>query len=691
MRRHITAAVIVCLINGVTVLLLEYLLPGFAIDGWKAYVGVVLAFGIIPAMAWPFVFRLSAIIRPVLFPILTFATGGLVVLGVVKLLDWFGLSGVKISGFWTGVVIAFCLPLVSTVIGAIFSLNDDDSYDWFVVRPLKRRLSGAEVASTPGILFLEIDGLAEPVLRDAMAKGYMPSLKRWVDDGSYVITPWETDLSSQTGAGQAGLLLGNNTDIPAFRWWDKQRNQLVVTSRAADVRWLESELGVDNGLLTGDGASRWNVFSGGASDSIATFSTVGTKRESNQSAYLLFFSNVYLLARVFGLFFTDIVREWIQKFQQQRRNVLPRIHRPFHYAFVRSATTTLMLEASRFMLMADLFRGVPAVYNTFFAYDEVAHHSGITSPDAYKVLRQLDRAIESIERASRSAPRPFRLVVLSDHGQSNGATFLQRYGESLDQLVKRLISQDAEIYAKLESQEDVNKIRLAFDEALDGDQRTARLFKRASNNLMKLEHRDREEDAATTRAAGSDVVVLASGNLGLISFPHEPGRMTFERIVDAHPLLLEGLRHHPGVSFVVVRSDAEGWLAAGPNGIYYLDHGYVDGVDPLAPFGPHIVRLLKAEAAFTNMPDILVMSMFDPETGEVAAFEELVGSHGGVGGTQTIPFVLHPVDLEVGEDPIIGAVQLHAIMKGWRDQLQNGSGDDSFVPMNEEGVRATIL
>lgn len=192
--------------------------------------------------------------------------------------------------------------------------------------------------------------------------------------------------------------------------------------------------------------------------------------------------------------------------------------------FVRSATTTLMLEASRFMLLADLFRSVPAVYNTFLAYDEVAHHSGVKSPDAYKVLRQLDSAIESIERASASAPRPYRCVVLSDHGQTQGATFLQRYGDSLDQLVKRLISEDAEIYAKRESQEGINKIRLAVDEALDGEQRTARLFKRASSSLMKLEHRNTEADTATTRAASSDVVVLASSDVGLISFPREPGR-----------------------------------------------------------------------------------------------------------------------------------------------------------------------
>ena len=33
------------------------------------------------------------------------------------------------------------------------------------------------------------------------------------------------------------------------------------------------------------------------------------------------------------------------------------------------------------------------------------------------------------------ASHEYRLVVLSDHGQSQGATFLQRYGESLEDLV----------------------------------------------------------------------------------------------------------------------------------------------------------------------------------------------------------------------------------------------------------------
>jgi hypothetical protein len=74
---------------------------------------------------------------------------------------------------------------------------------------------------------------------------------------------------------------------------------------------------------------------------------------------------------------------------------------------------------------------------------------------------------------------------------------------------------------------------------------------------------------------------------------------------------------------------------------------------------------LKRTDGFPNAPDILVMSLYRPETGEVAAFEELVGSHGGLGGPQTHPFVLYPVMLPIDPGPIVGAAALHTQLKTW--------------------------
>ena len=138
---------------------------------------------------------------------------------------------------------------------------------------------------------------------------------------------------------------------------------------------------------------------------------------------------------------------------------------------------------------------------------------------------------------------------------------------------------------------------------------------------------------------------MASGCLGLISFPREPGRVTLERLGELHPRLVDALREHPGIGFVVVRSERHGAVAFGPEGAHYLDEGRVEGEDPLAPFGPNAADHVRRTDGFAHCPDVLVNSVFEPDTEEVAAFEELVGSHGGMGGSQSFPFVLFPVEL----------------------------------------------
>src|SRR5262249_14669951 len=111
-------------------------------------------------------------------------------------------------------------------------------------------------------------------------------------------------------------------------------------------------------------------------------------------------------------------------------------------------------------------------------------------------------------------------------------------------------------------------------------------------------------------------------------------------------------------------------LVIGKTGTHHLDSGKIEGQDPLAPFGPHAARHLKREAAFANVPDLVVISATDPTTGEVPAFEELVGNHGGLGGWGPHPFVLSPAELDPGSEPIVGAGHLHAILKGWIEAVQ---------------------
>ena len=136
---------------------------------------------------------------------------------------------------------------------------------------------------------------------------------------------------------------------------------------------------------------------------------------------------------------------------------------------------------------------------------------------------------------------------------------------------------------------------------------------------------------------------MASGCLGLVSFPREPGRVTLERLGELHPRLRRGAARAPGHR---LRARALGGARRGrPRrraATHYLDEERVEGEDPLAPFGPNAAAHVRRTDGFAHCPDVLVNAAFSPDTEEVAAFEELVGSHGGMGGSQSFPFVLFP-------------------------------------------------
>jgi hypothetical protein len=98
-------------------------------------------------------------------------------------------------------------------------------------------------------------------------------------------------------------------------------------------------------------------------------------------------------------------------------------------------------------------------------------------------------------------------------------------------------------------------------------------------------------------------------------------------------------------------------------------------MDPLAPFSRNAPRHLLRTDGFAHVADIMVGSFYDPAMEEGCAFEELISFHGGLGGPQTRPFILYPVELAAPQQPILGAARVHEILSGWRRDLQG-----EFVP-----------
>jgi uncharacterized membrane protein YvlD (DUF360 family) len=675
----------VILVQAVLLALLAVILPGFRFEDPVALLPAAVAITLVEAVLWPVIYGISARFGPWLFPLVSFIlTGGVITLAA-RLQDEVGIGGVEVADLWTGILVAMGLTAGNTLLAAVFSHDDERAYNRFVTEPLRRRFRDLGRSDEPGFIFLEIDGLSTPVLRQAIAQGYMPTLGRWLASGSHKLLQWDPDFSSQTSASQAGILLGSNEGIPAFRWWDKPRQALMVSSKMDTAHILEEALSNGKGLLARGGAGRWNAFSGNAVENIGVYSVFGDPTRGSANTLLGYLLSPYMLARILTLYVVDVVREWWQAWQQRRQNVWPRVHRGLKYSFVRAGTTTAMQEASRAILTADILRGAPAVYNTFFGYDEVAHHSGIDREDSLKILATLDRIFAHLERVAREAPRPYHLIVLSDHGQSQGATFSQRHGMTLADVTHQLLAAggDARVMAYLHNDEAMGHVNVALSEAVRGSTRTARMLRRAFRRRMAgdiVELRDSFDGqvrGARGDAGGVDVIVLASGNLGIISFPKWPEQMTLEQLDTAFPALIPGLVAHPGISFALVHAEERGPVAIGKHGIHFLRDDAVEGDDPLAPFGPHAARHLRREAGFANVPDILVVSMYDPETEEVAAFEELVGNHGGLGGPQREPFVLYPASFDPGPQPIVGAGELHAVLKEWIAREQRSADQEA--------------
>jgi hypothetical protein len=316
---------------------------------------------------------------------------------------------------------------------------------------------------------------------------------------------------------------------------------------------------------------------------------------------------------------------------------------------MRAAMCVIVRDLVVFGVLTDMIRGRPAVYATFASYDEVAHHSGLERTDTMEALRKLDQQFGRIERARRYAPRPYEIVVLSDHGQTQGATFKQRNGYSLEELVQRSLgAQDVAAVA-------------------GGDEQSAMVGHAMSEATgRKPEKKDKSD------VSDREVVVLGSGNLGLIYLIEERRRLTQEEIEERHPDLIPALRGHPHVGWLLVRSAEHGPVALGGQGTHHLADGRVDGDDPLAKFSPRAPRHLKRADGFSNVADVMVGSFYDPDLDEGCAFEELISFHGGLGGAQTRPFILYPQTLQPPSEPIVGAAAVHELLSGWRRSLSSG-------------------
>jgi hypothetical protein len=176
--------------------------------------------------------------------------------------------------------------------------------------------------------------------------------------------------------------------------------------------------------------------------------------------------------------------------------------------------------------------------------------------------------------------------------------------------------------------------------------------------------------------ARPDLIAIASGNLGLVYFPQMPGRVTIEQLSTTYPGLIDALAAHPGIGAMLIKSEQHGSIVVGREGIHYLAEDRVEGVDPVAQYGGRSREAFLRLDGMDHVPDLSVVSLYDPDFDEVAAFEELIGSHGGLGGPQTQPIILHPADWDLDEE-LVGAPAVYRQIRRWAERhLDHRFGKD---------------
>jgi uncharacterized membrane protein YvlD (DUF360 family) len=671
--------ILLLVIQGLVILALAAILPGVQTPSFAAAVFVAATMALINAVLWPIVIRIALPLT-----VFTFGLGSLVFSAGTVALGFYVVDGTSIP-IGGDLLIAFAMALVSMLIAPLLDV-DGDAQHLRVVRRRVRQGRKDNRSDVPGVILFEIDGLGEAILREAVREGHVPTIARWLSDGTHKILGWECDLSSQTGASQAGLLLGSNWDMPAFRWYEKESGRTMVSNHPADAAEIERRRSTGEGLLANGGTSRGNMFSGDAPRCTATMSVIRDRSRSKSGDFFAYFSDPYGFLRTIVLSLADIAYER-RAARRQRRSGAAHVERGGMYPLVRAAIAVVMRDLNVALLMADIVEGVPVSYATFVGYDEVAHHAGIREPDALAVLKRHDRQLERLERAVSQAPRPYRLIVLSDHGQTQGAPFRQRYDETLEDLVKGALAQ-GDVHAPAAVDEAWGDVGAVLADARQDPGLGGRALARAtrSRDVEGTVALGPNREALAERSAPSDpeseqeAVVMVSGPLGLIYLPHSPERLTLEQIAEVHPELVSTLTAHPGIGFVMVRSREHGGaLVVGAGGHRRLDDDLVVGEDPLAHFDSTVADHLRRHDSFPHCPDLLVNSMYDPATDEVAPFEDFMGSHGGLGGPQMHPFAVVPSEWREPAEPIVGVEAMHEVLSDWLAQLQRGA-DEAVEP-----------
>lgn len=628
-------------------------------SGWSVF-SAVLLIQIIQVLIQPLFSWVARVFG--VFGILLVSLFGysLVVWGALKIVPGIG----NVSFFGSLVATWIYAAAVALLQWAMLAQSDD----YFLHQALKSAKKKKQIkSSVAGFVFVQLDGVSAPVFEWQLNAGNLPNVKRLIDNGDYSFTPWHTQLPSTTPASQAGILHGSHKGIPAFRWYEREAGELVVANQTKGAALIEKRLSNGRGLLADGGISIGNLFSGDAPANIMVMSKLDNDRQALRvmSEYTDYFSSLYGFMRAFVLSIGEMVKEIYQAQRQRVKHVQPRVARKLSYIVLRAATNVLLRDLQTTIVIDQMMQGTNSIYVDYVDYDEIAHHAGIARPESMAALSGLDNVIGMLTEAASSAPRPYHVVFVSDHGQSQGPTFKQiNNGKNLEMIVGGLLGTPA-VKSSTAPVEQESIARSLLAHSASGKGITSSVSRRLGSS-----YRQKTQPSVKKNSDKTEIVVTGSGNLGNVWLKHFKNRPSLQQIENKYPGFVSKLLRTPGMGLAIVLDEKLNPVCIGKQGRINLKTEKVEGKNPIGSYKNIRTKELLNLAKDPHAPDLILISAKHPGSNEVYAFEELVGNHGGIGGWQTEALLLHPRELKIGKKfyengALYGSTTIHDIFTGW--------------------------
>lgn len=474
----------------------------------------------------------------------------------------------------------------------------------------------------------------------------MPFVQGLLEDEAYEVLPYRCGIPSTTPFSQAGILYGDNSEIPAFRWWDKQSGMLVAFGAQSTFKHVAHKYFQHCQSLVDGGACIAACYSAGAKPE---FSLGYRKRD------------IYLprkpadLPRLFANWTLDTVKlaEWLvhglwEIFKGDRNYVwaLLRGQRAARLYVVSDILEEIFLhQLTRGAVIHAMDGDCPSIYGAFYAYDETAHAYGPGSDYSFRILRHIDRTIQQValnrspssrrswlrsrdDRRGAKGKREYELVLLSDHGQIDTVPFDNRYGHRFGEII-------AQWLPTYDIEEHLGK-HFPPREAIDGH-----------------------------------IVLTYSGGLAHMYFKDLSWRLSKTEIEQRFPGLIARIARLPGIECVLVRDSTQNVIVS-ERGELKFDAGMPlsgEAREFLARFDdPDLVaRQLDRLNLFERAGDLILFGRF--EDGKQINFEHQVGGHGSLGGEQLHPFIMARRKWGLKTEFTNGAYDLHPLLMRMRKQL----------------------